>query len=75
MKKTVANIIYVIFFGAFFLLFLYKMYAKNNVSAGSIETINYLMGGCILVALFARASIRFFPKWYNEKSSDEEGSK
>jgi len=71
-KKTVANIIYLIFFVAFVLLFLYKMYAKNNASAGNIETINYLMGGCILVSFFARVSIRLFPGWYKEESSGEE---
>jgi len=71
-RRTVANIIYIIFFIAFVLLFLYKMYAKNNASAGNIETINYLMGGCILVSFFARMSIRFFPSWYKEKGSEEE---
>ena len=67
-----ANIIYVIFFGAFVLLVLFRMYVKNNPSAGNIEMINYLAGGCILVAFFVRMSIRFFPNWYKQKSSEDE---
>ncbi|MFM9911740.1 MAG: hypothetical protein ACKVOW_20630 [Chitinophagaceae bacterium] len=72
MKKSIANILYIIFMVAFLLLFLYKMYLRNKGLTEDIKIVNYLMYSFIAASVIVRVTFRFFPNWYKDKTTGED---
>jgi hypothetical protein len=72
MKKTIVTTLYYLFFVAALVLVIYRIYLRNNNRNDEAVTVQWLAIGMLVAALVCRLLQRFFPKWFDDKSTKEE---
>jgi len=72
MKKSTLNILYYLLFVAALVMILYKLYLRNHRRFEEEQTAAWIAFGILIAALICRLIIRFFPKWFTDKTTSEE---